>query len=146
MALEGVTPPPNSPSRLGSPTEGDAGGVATQEGGIADGFKPGHFVQLSFSVRTAWTRSQRSIENTDLWLGKLRVALKKDFLFVDCVWTPHARYFASTRTRNCLPALKCGTNFPGTWTLSPDLGFLPMRGCRRLSSKLPNPRISMRSR
>jgi hypothetical protein len=35
---------------------------------------------------------------------------------------------ASTRSRNCLPGLKCGTRFSGTITLSPDFGLRPMRG------------------
>src|SRR5690606_25457722 len=51
---------------------------------------------------------------------------------------------ASTRSRNCLPGLKCGTRFSGTITLSPDFGLRPMRGGRLLSAKLPKPRISMR--
>ena len=36
----------------------------------------------------------------------------------------------STRSRNSLPALKCGTNFCGTCTFSPDLGLRPVRGGR----------------
>ena len=36
----------------------------------------------------------------------------------------------STRSRSSLPALKCGTYFSGTLTLSPDFGFLPVRGGR----------------
>ena len=39
-------------------------------------------------------------------------------------------YGVSTRSRSSLPALKCGTNFPGTETLLPDFGFLPVRGGR----------------
>ena len=36
----------------------------------------------------------------------------------------------STRSRSSLPALKCGTCFSGTCTLSPDLGLRPVRGGR----------------
>ena len=36
----------------------------------------------------------------------------------------------STRSRNSLPALKCGTNFCGTCTFSPDFGLRPVRGGR----------------
>ncbi len=32
------------------------------------------------------------------------------------------------RSRSSLPALKCGTYFAGTCTLSPDLGLRPVRG------------------
>src|SRR5258708_481097 len=42
----------------------------------------------------------------------------------------------STRSRNSLPGLKCGTNFSGTSTFSPDLGLRPTRDGRRLSPKL----------
>jgi len=45
-----------------------------------------------------------------------------------------------------LAALKCGTNFSGTWTLSPDFGFLPVRGgdnsarsCRSRGSRCADP-------
>jgi len=37
---------------------------------------------------------------------------------------------ASTRSRNSLPALKCGTYFSGTCTFSPDFGLRPTRGGR----------------
>ena len=50
----------------------------------------------------------------------------------------------STRSRNSLPGLKCGTNFSGTSTFSPDFGLRPTRDGRRLRPKLPKPRISMR--
>ena len=33
-------------------------------------------------------------------------------------------------SRSSLAILKCGTNFPGTGTLPPDFGFLPVRGGR----------------
>jgi hypothetical protein len=36
----------------------------------------------------------------------------------------------STRSRSSLPALKCGTHFSGTSTLSPDFGLRPTRGGR----------------
>src|SRR6185369_1443179 len=36
----------------------------------------------------------------------------------------------STRSRNSLPALKCGTYFSGTCTFSPDFGLRPTRGGR----------------
>ncbi len=36
----------------------------------------------------------------------------------------------STRSRSSLPALKCGTCFSGTCTLSPDFGLRPVRGGR----------------
>ena len=52
---------------------------------------------------------------------------------------------SSTRSRNSLPALKCGTYFFGTKTFSPVLGFRPVRGGRKFSPKLPNPLISTRS-
>ena len=41
-----------------------------------------------------------------------------------------------------LPGLKYGTFFGGTSTLSPVLGFRPLRGSRR-RRKLPNPRSSI---
>src|SRR5690606_35306362 len=56
-----------------------------------------------------------------------------------------ARRAWSTRSRSCLPGLKCGTYFAGRDTGSPDLGLRPTRGGRKCSEKLPNPRISMRS-
>jgi len=58
---------------------------------------------------------------------------------------PPARflYFWSTLSRNSLPALKCGTNFSGTCTRSPDFGLRPTRAGRG-HPKLPKPRISMR--
>ena len=49
---------------------------------------------------------------------------------------------ASTASRRALPGLKCGTRFSGMATLSPERGFLPMRGGRWLTEKLPKPRIS----
>src|SRR5687768_5494741 len=49
-----------------------------------------------------------------------------------------------TRCLNSLPGLKCGTYLPGRYTDSPDLGFLPVRGGRKWSEKLPKPRISFR--
>ena len=48
----------------------------------------------------------------------------------------------STASRRALPGLKWGTRFSGMATLSPERGFLPMRGGRRLIEKLPKPRIS----
>ena len=39
-------------------------------------------------------------------------------------------FLKSTRSRNSLPALKCGTYFAGTCTLSPDFGLRPVRGGR----------------
>src|SRR6267142_460902 len=39
-------------------------------------------------------------------------------------------YFWSTLSRNSLPALKCGTNFSGTCTRSPDFGLRPTRAGR----------------
>ena len=49
---------------------------------------------------------------------------------------------ASTASRRALPGLKWGTRFSGMATLSPERGFLPMRGGRRFTEKLPKPRIS----
>src|SRR5262249_19669158 len=42
-----------------------------------------------------------------------------------------------------LPGLKYGTFFGGTSTLSPVFGLRPLRGSRRRSRKLPNPRSSI---
>ena len=39
-------------------------------------------------------------------------------------------FLKSTRSRNSLPALKCGTYFSGTCTFSPDFGLRPVRGGR----------------
>ena len=50
----------------------------------------------------------------------------------------------STASRSALPGLKCGTRFSGMATLSPERGLRPMRGGRRLTEKLPKPRISIR--
>src|SRR6267142_3282993 len=44
---------------------------------------------------------------------------------------------------NSLPGLKYGTFFGGTSTLSPVFGFLPLRGSRLRSRKLPKPRSSI---
>jgi len=53
-------------------------------------------------------------------------------------------YTTFRRMRSSLDALKFRTFFPGIWTLSPVLGFLPFLSFRYLISKLPNQRISMR--
>ena len=50
-----------------------------------------------------------------------------------------------TRSRRSLPGLKCGTYLPAKPTDSPVFGLRPIRGARKCSEKLPNPRISMRS-
>ena len=50
-----------------------------------------------------------------------------------CRPVDHQPFFSSlksTRSRNSLPALKCGTCFSGTCTRSPDLGLRPVRGGR----------------
>ena len=49
---------------------------------------------------------------------------------------------ASTASRRALPGLKWETRFSEMATLSPERGFLPIRGGRRLTEKLPKPRIS----
>ena len=53
--------------------------------------------------------------------------------------------FASTRSRNSLPALKWGMLFAGTRTSSPVFGLRAARGALRFRLKLPKPRISTRS-
>ncbi len=50
--------------------------------------------------------------------------------------------FTSTRSRNSLPALKCGTYLAGIMTIAPDFGLRPLRGGWWFRLKLPNPRIS----
>ena len=52
---------------------------------------------------------------------------------------------ALTLSRRSLPGLKCGTYLPDNATASPVFGLRPIRGGRKCSEKLPNPRISMRS-
>src|SRR6266481_1212645 len=52
--------------------------------------------------------------------------------------------FSHTRSRNSLPALKCGTYLAGNFTCAPVLGLRPWRGGREFNSKLPKPRISIR--
>src|SRR3990170_3740031 len=51
----------------------------------------------------------------------------------------------STRRRSSLPTLKNGTRFADTETKAPLFGLRPWRARRCLTTKLPKPRISMRS-
>src|SRR5687768_6675141 len=51
----------------------------------------------------------------------------------------------STRKRSSLPTLKKGTFLAATDTKAPLLGLRPWRARRCLTTKLPNPRISIRS-
>src|SRR5439155_5021594 len=51
----------------------------------------------------------------------------------------------STRRRSSFPTLKNGTRLACTATSTPVLGFRPSRACRCFTTKLPKPRISMRS-
>ncbi len=51
----------------------------------------------------------------------------------------------STRSLSSLPTLKNGTLFAATATSSPVFGLRPSRAWRCLTTKLPKPRISMRS-
>src|SRR5918992_4691361 len=53
--------------------------------------------------------------------------------------------FPSTLKRNSLPTLKNGTRFAATETNTPLLGLRPWRARRCFTTKLPKPRISMRS-
>jgi hypothetical protein len=64
------------------------------------------------------------------------------FVLAACA-VSNASVRASTASRNALPGLKCGTRFSGIATLSPERGLRPMRGGRRLTEKLPKPRISI---
>src|SRR5581483_5423308 len=50
-----------------------------------------------------------------------------------------------TTSFNSLLGLKYGIFFAGTSTRAPVLGLRPIRGCRCLVRKLPNPRISILS-
>src|SRR5262249_22452898 len=51
----------------------------------------------------------------------------------------------STRRRSSFPTLKNGTRLACTATRAPVLGFRPSRAWRCFTTKLPKPRISMRS-
>src|SRR5690242_15861274 len=53
--------------------------------------------------------------------------------------------FPSTRKRSSLPTLKKGTFLAATETSAPLLGLRPCRARRCLTTKLPKPRISIRS-
>src|SRR5437773_2906299 len=53
--------------------------------------------------------------------------------------------FPSTRRRSSFPTLKYGTRLASTETSTPLFGFRPWRARRCLTTKLPNPRISIRS-
>ena len=64
------------------------------------------------------------------------------FEFSDVRVVSNSSVRASTASRNALPGLKWRTRFSGMATLSPERGFLPMRGERRFTEKLPKPRIS----
>src|SRR3954454_6981558 len=58
---------------------------------------------------------------------------------------PSGTALPSTLRRNSLPTLKNGTRFAATETISPLLGLRPSRARRCFTTKLPKPRISMRS-
>src|SRR5262245_54076645 len=51
----------------------------------------------------------------------------------------------STRRRSSFPTLKNGTRLACTGTSAPVFGLRPSRACRCFTTKLPKPRISMRS-
>src|SRR5215208_6644593 len=53
--------------------------------------------------------------------------------------------FPSTRKRSSLPTLKNGTRLAATETNAPLFGLRPCRARRFLTTKLPKPRISIRS-
>src|SRR5581483_10514139 len=53
--------------------------------------------------------------------------------------------FPSTRSRSSFPTLKKGTRLAWTATIAPVFGFRPSRARRCFTTKLPKPRISMRS-
>src|SRR5262245_37108506 len=53
--------------------------------------------------------------------------------------------FPSTRNLSSLPTLKNGTRFAATDTRTPLLGLRPCRARRCFTTKLPKPRISIRS-
>src|SRR5205814_5632453 len=58
---------------------------------------------------------------------------------------PSGTGLPSTRRRSSFPTLKNGTRFAATETISPLLGLRPSRARRCFTTKLPKPRISMRS-
>src|SRR5581483_5867632 len=58
---------------------------------------------------------------------------------------PSGTGLPSTRRRNSFPTLKKGSRFAATETISPLFGLRPSRARRCLTTKLPKPRISMRS-
>src|SRR6185295_5130075 len=58
---------------------------------------------------------------------------------------PSGTGLPSTRRRNSFPTLKNGTRLAATETISPLFGLRPSRARRCLTTKLPKPRISIRS-
>ena len=62
-----------------------------------------------------------------------------------CASAAACRSSSRTRSSISLPGLKVTTNFSGTNTLSPVRGLRALRGARRLTSKTPKLRSSIRS-